>query len=279
MLDFRPMRLIPLRLWAMAVLSAVLQVLPFPIAGPVPVWRTTFCWIALLPLIWAILANDKNDNPLTLRQAAALGYLCGFVWYMGNCYWIYQTMYLYGGLSKPIAAGILILFCLYLGLYHALFSTLLAAFRNRFGRQLALVFVPFAWVAVELARARITGLPWDILGIAQVDNPLLTRLAPFTGAYGLSFVIAAVNVLWLIRIQIRERRFTRPALTIAGVVIVVLYTAGLRLIADPKSSPTTARATLVQENPGVGAEARGNNETPSQMVDSFSRLSLYPPAD
>src|ERR1700761_1979961 len=217
------MRLIPLRLWAMAVLSGILQVLPFPIAGPVPVWRTTFCWVALVPLIWAILANDKNSNPLTLRRAAALGYLCGFVWYLGNWYWIYQTMYLYGGLARPIAAGILILFCLYLGLYHVLFSTLLAAFRIRFGRQLALVLVPFAWVAVELARARITGLPWDLLGIAQVDNPMLIHLAPITGAYGLSFITEAVNALWLIRIRIRERRYTRLTLTVAGVMLIVLY--------------------------------------------------------
>ncbi|WP_353062813.1 apolipoprotein N-acyltransferase [Tunturibacter psychrotolerans] len=260
----------------MAVLSGVLQVLPFPIAGPVPVWRTTFCWIALLPLIWAILANDKNDNPLTLRRAAALGYLCGFVWYMGNCYWIYQTMYLYGGLAKPVAAGILILFCLYLGLYHAVFGTLLAAFRSRFGRQLALLFVPFAWVAVELARARITGLPWDVLGIAQVDNPMLIHLAPITGAYGLSFVIAAVNALWLLRIRLRERRYTRPVLTAAGVIIVVVYILGLRLIANPKPSPTTATATLVQENLEVGAANTGPQPTTQQFLDSFSYLSRYP---
>jgi apolipoprotein N-acyltransferase len=276
MLDFNPMRLIPLRLWATAVLSGILQVLPFPIAGPVPVWRTIFCWVALLPLIWAILANDKNNNPLTLRQGAALGYLCGFVWYLGNCYWIYRTMNIYGGLAKPIAAGILILFCLYLGLYHALFGTLLAAFRTYFGRQLALVFVPFAWVAVELARARITGLPWDILGIAQVDNPLLTRLAPITGAYGLSFVIAAVNALWLLRIRLRERRYTRPALTAAGVIIVVVYILGLRLIANPKPSPTTATATLVQENLEVGAANTGPQPTTQQFLDSFSYLSRYP---
>jgi apolipoprotein N-acyltransferase len=47
------MRLIPVRLWAMAVLSGVLQVLPFPIAGPVPVWRTALCWVALAPLLKA----------------------------------------------------------------------------------------------------------------------------------------------------------------------------------------------------------------------------------
>jgi apolipoprotein N-acyltransferase len=270
------MRQIPLRLWAMAVLSGILQILPFPIAGPTPLWRTAFCWIALLPLLWALLGNTNTGNPLNLRQGAALGYACGIIWYLGNCYWIYQTMYLYGGLAKPIAAGILVLFCLYLGLYHALFGTLLAAFRRRFGRQTALLLVPFAWVAVELARARITGLPWDPLGNAQVDNPLLVRLAPVTGVYGLSFIIAAVNALWLIRIRIRERRFTRPALTIAGVIIIVLYIAGLRLIANPKPSPTTGTATLVQENLEVGAANAGPQPTTQQFLDSFSYLSRYP---
>jgi apolipoprotein N-acyltransferase len=260
----------------MAALSGILQVLPFPIAGPTPLWRTAFCWIALLPLLWALLANDKTGNPLTLRQGAFLSYACGIIWYLGNCYWIYQTMYLYGGLAKPIAAGILILFALYLGLYHALFGTLIAAFHKRFGRQSALLLVPFAWVAVELARARITGLPWDLFGTAQVDNPLLTRLAPITGVYGLSFVIAAVNALWLVRIRIRERRYTRMTLTIAGVVIVVLYVAGLRLIANPKASPTTATATLVQENLEVGAANTGPQPSTQQFLDSFSYLSRYP---
>ncbi len=270
------MRLIPLRLWLMAVLSGILQVLPFPIAGPIPLWRTTFCWIALLPLLWALLGNSKIGTPLTPKQAAALGYACGFVWYLGNCYWIYQTMNLYGGLAEPVAAGILVLFCLYLGLYHALFAALIGVCRRRFGRQAALFLVPFAWGAVELARARITGLPWDLLGVAQVDNPLLTRLAPVTGAYGLSFVIAAVNALWLIRIRVRNHRFTRPALTLAGAAIVVLYIYALSHAPNHRPSPVTAKATLVQENLEVGAANTGPRLSSQQLLDTFSTLSLHP---
>ena len=271
------MRLIPLRLWLLAVLSGILQVLPFPIAGPTPLWRTSFCWVALLPLLWALLGESRTGKPLTLRQGAILGYVSGFIWYLGNCYWIYQTMYLYGGLAEPVAAGILILFCLYLGLYHALFAALIAACRARFGRQAALFLVPFAWVAVELARARITGLPWDLLGIAQVDNPLLTRLAPFAGAYALSFVIAAVNALWLVRIRIREHRFTRPLLTGIGVAVIVLYVFALRIVPVHKTSSVTARATLVQENLEVGAADTGPHLSTQQLLRSFSALSLNPP--
>jgi apolipoprotein N-acyltransferase len=270
------MRLIPGWLWALAALSGVLQVVPFPIAGPVPQWRAAICWVALAPLLWALTRDDKNGHGLTIPQSTALAYLCGFVWYLGNCYWIYQTMYLYGGLDKPVAAAILILFSLYLGLYHALFGALFGAIRSYFGTQITLFLSPFAWVAVEFARAHITSLPWDLLGLAQVDNAALTRLAPITGAYGISFVIALINALWLVRIQIRERRHTRMLLTVAGVVLVVAYVIAVRKIGTPRHERATATATLVQENLEVGAAAKGPEPSTQQLLESFSYLSRYP---
>jgi len=276
------MRAIPVRLWAMAIFSGVLQVLPFPIAAPVPVWRTALCWVALVPLLMALTDKDASGKPVGMRQGAALGYAAGFIWYLGNCYWIYATMHLYGGIARPGAAGILVLFCLYLGLYHGLFGGLIAAFRRaRFrqrtlGVQGALLLSPFAWVAVELARARITGLPWDLLGVAQVDNPLLTRLAPITGAYGISFVVAGVNALWLLRLTLKERRYTRPALTLAGVALVVLYVLFVRRMQPPIHQGTDATATLLQENLEVGAANTGPQLSKAEMLQAFSELSLFP---
>jgi apolipoprotein N-acyltransferase len=277
MLDFLTMRLIPMRLWAMAILSGVLQVLPFPIAGPLPVWRTALCWFALTPLLAALIGHDANGKPPSAIQGAALGYCSGFVWYLGNCYWVYQTMYLYGGIAKPISAGILFLFCLYLGLYHALFGALITTFRrSRMGMQTVLLLSPIVWVAVELARARITGFPWDMLGITQVDNPVLTRLAPVTGAYGISFVIAAINAVWLTRVVFRGRRFAAPSMAVAGVVVVIFIVASERYSQKPVPQGTSAVATLVQENLEVGAAAiaAGPPLTKSQMLQSFSELSL-----
>lgn len=280
MLDFEAMRLLPVRLWAMAISSGILQVLSFPIAGPVPVWRTAFCWAALVPLLMALTGKDVMGRPLRVLEGAALGYCSGFVWYLGNCYWVYATMHTYGGIAQPAAAGILVLFCLYLGLYHALFGAVIAAFRrSSLGVQGALLLSPFAWVAVELARARITGFPWDLLGVAQVDNPMLTRIVPFTGGYGLSFVIACVNSLWLTRITLRERRYTRTVLTFAGVAVILVYIAFLRHFQVPVREGTSAKATLVQENLEVGAAA-GNAGAPltkGQMLKAFSSLTLFPP--
>jgi apolipoprotein N-acyltransferase len=269
--------MIPVRLWAMAVLSGVLQVLPFPIAGPVPVWRTAFCWVALAPLLIALTGKAATKRSLRVIEGAALGYCSGFIWYLGNCYWIYRTMHFYGGLSEPVAAGILALFCLYLGLYHALFGALIAAFRRgRPGVRGALLLSPFAWVAVELARARVTSFPWDPLGITQVDNALLGHLAPWAGAYGLSFVIASVNALWLTRITLKERRFTRIVLTVSGIAIILLYIAIVRRVQEPAEIGTAATAILVQENLEVGAANSGPQLTIPQELDEYSDLTLHP---
>jgi len=187
-------RSISTRSWLLVLLSALLQILIFPTGGEVSQLRCAMGWFALVPFFAALLLPDKTGNPLRIAQSALLGYACGVLWYLGNCYWIYQTMYLYGGMPKPIAFCILILFSLYLGLYHALFSTFFALIRRgRISLGTLLLLTPCLWVAVELARARVTGFPWDLLGYSQVDNLLLTRIAPIAGVMSLSFVIAAIN--------------------------------------------------------------------------------------
>ena len=271
------MRRVPFGLWGLAVLSGVLQVLPYPIAGPVPLWRTHVVWVALVPLLWALVGKDAAGQPTGRAQGAALGYASGFIWYMGSCYWIYQTMHVYGGLAKPIAAVIVALFSLYVGLYHALFGWLVAMVRNsRLGRQGALLLVPVLWVATELARSRITGFPWDLLGITQVDNSLLRRLAPWTGVEGISLVIAAINALWLLRISVRERRWTRPVMAVTGVALVVGYSFAV-LHPKPRARITEGgTATLLQENLEVGAAEVQPPETEEQMLERFSALSRQP---
>lgn len=268
-----------MRLWALVLLSSALQILCFPITGPVPAWRAALCWFAVAPLLIAITDQNIQRKPLSVVQGAVLGYTSGILWYLGNCYWIYATMHTYGGIAKPAAAGILLLFCLYLGLYHAAFGALVTAFNRSMGRQATLALSPFIWVAVELARARITGFPWDLLGIAQIDNPLLTRLAPFTGAYGLSFVIAAVNALWLARFAFRRGRHTVTALTVSGVVVALLCVLYARQLQTPRQEAATAVATLVQENleVGVPAASAGAPLSHAEMLQAFSALSLFPP--
>jgi len=235
-------------------------------------WRRAFCWVCLTPLLWVVLyGKNKQGTTLKPSQAAWLGYACGVAWYAGNCYWIYQTMYLYGGIPKPASLGILILFSMYLGLYHALFAGLLGWLRKLTSPAVALWVAPFLWVAVELARGRITGFPWDLLGYTQVDNLALTKLAPLTGVMGLSLVIAVVNALWM-TLGLTQRRLRGIGPIAAVVVLAASYIF-------PRAQIATARwdshAVLLQENLSVGAEAR-THESKEEMVASFSGLSIHP---
>ena len=125
------MREIHFSAWLLVLLSSILQILIFPLAG-----MYILSWLAFAPLIVALLRARpagalEIDGSVNLEaskpgQGFLLGYISGILWYAGTCYWIYDTMHQYGGLSKPLALLALFLFCLYLGLYHGLFGLLLS---------------------------------------------------------------------------------------------------------------------------------------------------------
>src|SRR5581483_9376913 len=207
-------------LWAGAILSACLLELPFPIAGPMPPWRGVFAWFGLVPLLWAVLSLGDSTEPHPLRRGFLLAYLSGVLWYVGNCYWIRDTMLHYGDMP-PLAPELITLgFSLVLGLYFGLFGWGLLLVRRATGSvRLALAFAPFLWTALELAGARITSVPWDQLGYSQVDNGLLNQLAPWTGVYGISFLLVAVNAViasgWLMVLTRGPRERVRGLLLLA----------------------------------------------------------------
>jgi apolipoprotein N-acyltransferase len=268
-------RRIPLHLYLLALLSAALQVLPFPLAGPVPEWRRSICWICLVPLLLAFSGRQRDGKPLRLGQSALLGYLCGIVWYLGNCYWIYPTMHLYGDLSKPASAGVLVLFALYLGLYMALFGLFFGLLRKQWSLTVAVLASPILWVAVEFARDRITGFPWDLLGYTQIDNLTLDKIVPWTGVLGVSLVVATVNMLW----AVPAARVRRPWLVAALLCAAGLSGAMIWLqfgSAAPANSQASATAVLVQENLSVGIGVQKPDESRTAMLQSFAGFSEHP---
>jgi len=236
--------------WLLVVFSSILQVLIFPLAG-----LYVLSWVAFAPLIVALLRARpagvlETDGSVDLQaakpgQAFLLAYISGILWYAGTCYWIYNTMHEHGGLSVPFALLALFLFCLYLGLYHGLFGLLLSlSIGGGRDHRRALVAAPFLWVAVELARTRITGFPWNLLGTAQVDNISLSRITTWTGVYGVSFEIMLVNVAVAAAFLVPRKK--RATLLLASVAAAAVLQAG-RLV-DAPAIPADHAALLVQEN-------------------------------
>ncbi len=256
------------RLWVAAVVSAALLELSFPLAGPLPEWRTVFAWIGFVPLLWAVLTATQEQSGL--RKSFLLAYVCGVLWYVGNCYWIYDTMLLHGGLSPLVSALLLLGFSLVLGAYFGFFGLGVALVRRATGStRLALASAPVLWVALELAGARITCVPWDQLGYSQVDNALLTRLAPWTGVYGISFVLVVVNALVAGGLTLTKCRGRRIS-AIAGVVLMFAGTAGL--FVQPPLPPATATAVLVQPNLDVSANNDWMGASWNQHLAQFDRM-------
>lgn len=248
------MRQIHYSAWLLTVVSAILQVLIFPLPGVY-----VLCWFALAPLLVALLrarpagelqvAGAVRLLPATPGQGFLLGYVSGIVWYAGTCYWTYDTMRQYGGLNAPVALLVLFLFCAYLGLYHGLFGLLVSVLARPHDHRRALVVAPFLWVAIELARTRVSGFPWNLLGISQVDNVALCRIAGWTGVYGNSFEIALVNVALAVAFLIPRPR--RGMMFAAAIAAAAVLQSG-RLVEAPPAK-TDRAALLVQQNIPVAA--------------------------
>ncbi|MGA9508160.1 MAG: apolipoprotein N-acyltransferase [Candidatus Sulfotelmatobacter sp.] len=268
------MRQIHYSAWILVGLSSLLQILIFPLPG-----LYVLSWVAFAPLIVALLRARpagalEIDGSVHLQaaspgQAFLLAYTSGILWYAGTCYWIYDTMHEHGGLTAPAAALALFLFCLYLGLYHGLFGLLLGfAAGPRRDNRLALVSVPFLWVATELARTRITGFPWDLLGTSQVDNISLSRISTWTGVYGISFEIMLVNVAVAAAFLVpRKKRVTLLAAALAAAAVLQ---AG-RLVDAPAIRADRA-ALLVQEN--IPVDENWTRDTFERTLRELTDLSV-----
>ncbi len=259
--------------WLLAIVSAILQIIIFPLPG-----FYILSWFALTPLLVALLrtrpagelevAGSIRLQPATPWQGFLLGYLGGIVWYAGTCYWIYDTMRQYGGLNTPMALLVLFLFCCYLGLYHGAFALLVSLLARPHDNRRALVLAPFLWVAVELARTRISGFPWNLLGISQVDNVALCRIAGVTGVYGVSFEIVLVNVALAAAFLLPRPK--RGMMFAAALAAAAVLQAG-RLVEAPPAKADHA-ALLLQQNIPVAADWTPNNL--EQTLRDLSELTV-----
>ena len=238
---------------ACAALSGVFLIACFP--------RLHFyglAWVALAPLL-AVLVQRRARGRMFF-----FGWLAGAVFFAGTCAWIYDVLRLHGRLSVPVAAGVLLLFALVLGIFFGLFSLAVGELARRW-QLAALLLAPFPWVALEWLRtyAPFGGFPWNLLGSAVAPEVGWIQPAAHTGVYGVSFLIVGVNALaaycWLAP--------SRRRLLLLGAVVILLAGAaywGRRL----PPAPTSETALLVQTNlPQTAYDPDWVAHHPNEMVE------------
>jgi apolipoprotein N-acyltransferase len=278
MLEFSPVRNIPPRAWVLAFVSSGLQILVFPKAG-----LYFLCWIALAPLIYALLrgrggegelvdSEGRSLRPFSLWQGFLIGWACGIVWYLGTSYWIYPVMNGYGNLNAVASALITLAFCLYLALNHGIFAMLvvLMSRRSSLGNRKPLFLAPFFWVALEFLRDRVIGDPWLPLGGSQIDNIPFARIAEVTGVYGLSFAVMLVNCAFAAAFLLFGRR--RTNLLVSACAAAIALQMGVFAKADPFVA--TREAVLVQSNVPVLDAAAWTPQFYDQTIGSLALLSV-----
>lgn len=184
-----------------------------------PVDQGHLAWIALAPLFLLIGSNRRSR---TIYLASWLG---GEVFWLLAVEWVRRT--------DPSAWLAWVTLATYLALYWPLFIALARLAVRRLKLPLVLA-APILWVGLEYFRSyALTGFPWFALAHSQYNALPLIQVSDLTGAWGVSFLVAMVNALWvdlltrpLLRQTGRGPRLTR-AQTIRIAAAATLLVAAL----------------------------------------------------
>ena len=210
--------------FALSALTAILLILSFP--------AVNWTWLAPVALTPLLIACARES---AWRRRFVCGWLAGFLFWFGVCNWIQFVLEVHGGMGRWGGWGTFVLFSILKGLHCAIFAALAGV----------LIRTPWAipaaaalWAGIERTHGP-GGFAWLDLGNAGIDMPLLLRLVPFTGVYGLSFVFAMVACAVALLVLRRPLRQLTPL-----AALLLLF-----LVPKPSiDSNGSGQALLVQPN-------------------------------
>ncbi len=200
---------------ASAVASAALLWLGLPGGGGL--WP--LLPVALVPLLH-IFKYDSASTRFFWGLAA------GFLHFMLQIYWIVIVLGRYGGLEWFFSYPALVLLCLYMAVYVALFVAVGGALYRRCRPGTVLWLLPLLWVGLDWCRAVFfSGFPWMDLGYGFWQTPLLIQSADLFGHYFLTFLVLLCNCLVFLFLQKPARclTFLHLPLVLASLLFVVVY--------------------------------------------------------
>ncbi len=223
----------------------------------------TLTWICLVPLL--VVTYQET----AAKRAFAFGWSAGVCFFFGVCFWIIRVLRLYGGLTWVSAFWVFLSLAAYLSLFYGLFSLGFSRLSLRFPSQ-CFHLCPFLWVATEYLRAHLlTGFPWCLMGYALVEIPDLAQLSTFTGVYGVSFVVVAINgVVAALLLTPPRRAVQRLVAACLLVFSISVYFSSTRQALLEGSS--TVR--IIQTN--IDLDQRWDLSSRSALLDELTNLSL-----
>lgn len=220
-------------------LGAALYALALP---PFDCWP--LAWVALVPLLLAIRTAPA-------RTALALGALAGFLTSCTVTWWLVQAISSYFAANIVLgAAATCAAYGLAVSSTFGAFALLTAVGARPLGPLLRPVAIAVVWVACEFVRARVLGDPWALLGYTQYRVLPLLQIAPLTGVYGVSFVVALLNAGLAETLAARGPLAARlrPLGGPLAIVATGVLAGSLLLRADPTTLARPLPVAVIQTN-------------------------------
>ena len=230
---------------ALAILSAILLILAFP---DFEFWF--LAWVALVPLLWAIEREKES-----LVRSFVLGWLFGFVFFTGTCWWLTFAPITYAGFPWALAYSLLLCVTATVGIFPGLFAAILSFSLRRFG-NIGIVAAPFIWISSELLRYWLTGNNWNAIGYSQALVGILNNWVPIGGTLLASFLLVAFNTALafplsvLIKADIDAKKLAVAITIPTGLCVLLFWTSPYPrwVISDSTSDPGFARVVAIQPN-------------------------------
>ncbi len=209
------------------------------VAGAFPPLDLTFLvWVGMIPLLWALWSIDGKKAG---RKGFGTGYLAGLAACLIQFNWVASVSWL-GAIVLPA----------YLATYWGLFGFFAAKIGNpwKAGRPENVLTVAFChgavWAGCELLRGWvITGISWNVLGVATHDTLVLAQAADLLGVAGLSMLLVFFQAVVVQSIVLRKWREPVVALVIVG--LIAIYGV-VRIRMEAKGEFVKLRTLLVQLN-------------------------------
>lgn len=259
------------RIWGMkkkdtllSLLSGILLILSFPNFD-----LEYLAWFALVPLFYSIEGKG-------LFHAFTLGFLTGFVSFLGILYWIIVAIHTYGNVPLILSGLILLLLVMYLSLFIGVFTFLTRFIQIGSGLR-TILLTPILWVSLEYLRSfLLTGFPWANLGYSQYLNLPFIQMADITGAYGASLVIILFNatLYWVLQ-QWPKKTFPFKEVTIIALILLgfLIYGYGkMRAVDRQMLQSPPLKIGLVQGN--IDQSIKWDESFQKETLKIYERLSF-----
>jgi len=204
-----------------------------------------FAWFALVPMMLHV------SRCRGWKEAFFSGFTTGILFFAGLLYWIPRTVEAYGGVPPGLAVLILILACMLLACFFALFSLIMFYFFRRWSWK-AFLLSPFVWVFQEFARNHLalTGFGWGSLGTSQVAFGYMIQIADMMGVYGVSFLLVAINTVILLALagDVPQKLNMTWAAVVAVCLLYALVYAEFRYLSFSIEDGTRQTVAGIQGN-------------------------------